>query len=94
VGVDGRSVEAGVMSAGSGRPPTSRRVFLAGTGAAAGAAAVAGLFGGPLAETARAGSPGGSLPSYAPIPNSLVKPPWVLFHGIGRLAVLVTPRLP
>jgi glyoxylase-like metal-dependent hydrolase (beta-lactamase superfamily II) len=75
MGVDDQNVEAGVMSAGSGRPPTSRRAFLTGTGAAAGAAAVAGLLGGPLAQTARAAERGGPLPSYAPIPKSALGPP-------------------
>jgi hypothetical protein len=75
MGVDDQDVEAGVMNAGSGRPPASRRAFLTGTGAAAGVAAVAGLFGGPLAETARAAEPGGPLPSYAPIPKSALGPP-------------------
>jgi glyoxylase-like metal-dependent hydrolase (beta-lactamase superfamily II) len=75
MGVDDQDVEAGVMSAGSARPPASRRAFLTGTGAAAGAAAVAGLLGGPLAATARAAEHGGPLPSYAPIPKSALGPP-------------------
>ena len=50
--------------------PASRRAFLAGTGAAAGAPAVVALLGGPLTGAARAAEPGGSLPSYAPVPKS------------------------
>ena len=42
------------MTAESAKPPASRRTFLAGTGAAAAAAA---LLGGPLAGTARAAGP-------------------------------------
>jgi hypothetical protein len=73
--VDDQKVEVGVMSAGSGRPPASRRSFLTGTGAVAGAAAVAGLFGGPLAQRARAAEPGCPPASYAPIPKSALGPP-------------------
>jgi glyoxylase-like metal-dependent hydrolase (beta-lactamase superfamily II) len=63
------------MTGESGKPPASRRGFLAGTGAAAGAAAVAALLGGPLAEAARAAEPGSSLPNYAPVPKSALGPP-------------------
>jgi glyoxylase-like metal-dependent hydrolase (beta-lactamase superfamily II) len=62
------------MGAESGVSPTSRRAFLAGTGAAAGAAAVAALLGGPLAESARAAEPGSQLPDYAPVPKSALGP--------------------
>jgi glyoxylase-like metal-dependent hydrolase (beta-lactamase superfamily II) len=55
-------------------PSASRRAFLAGTGAAAGAAAVAGLVGGPPAGRARAAEPGSSLPGYAPVPASALGP--------------------
>ena len=62
------------MTSESGAPSASRRVFLAGTGAAAGAASVAALLGGPLAEAARAAEPGSSLPNYAPVPKSALGP--------------------
>ena len=60
--------------ADSGVSPASRRAFLAGTGAAAGVAAVAALLGGPLAGAARAAEPGSSLPNYAPVPKSALGP--------------------
>ena len=63
------------MSSEPGLPPASRRAFLAGTGAAAGAAAVAGLVGGPLAATARAAQLGCPPASYAPVPKSALGPP-------------------
>jgi glyoxylase-like metal-dependent hydrolase (beta-lactamase superfamily II) len=63
------------MGAESGVPPASRRAFLAGTGATAGAAAVAALLGGPLAESARAAAPGCPPAGYAPVPKSALGPP-------------------
>jgi hypothetical protein len=76
MGVDDQNIRLrGEMRAESGVSPASRRAFLAGTGAAAGAAAVAALLGGPLAEAARAAEPGGSLPNYAPVPKSALGPP-------------------
>jgi glyoxylase-like metal-dependent hydrolase (beta-lactamase superfamily II) len=64
------------MTGESGAPSASRRAFLAGTGAAAGATAAAGLLGGPLAGTAEAAPPG--FPphrEFAPIPQSALGPP-------------------
>ncbi len=76
MGVDDQNIRLnGETRAGSGVSPASRRAFLTGTGAAAGAAAVAALLGGPLAEAARAAEPGSSLPSYAPVPKSALGPP-------------------
>ena len=75
MGVDDQNVEVGVMGAGSGRPPASRRAFLAGTGAVAGAAAMAALAGGPLADRARAAEAGCPPASYAPVPKSALGPP-------------------
>jgi glyoxylase-like metal-dependent hydrolase (beta-lactamase superfamily II) len=72
--VDDQNIEAGAAGAGSERPPGSRRAFLAGTGAVAGAAAVAGLAVGPLAQRARAAEPG-DAPSYAPVPKGALGPP-------------------
>jgi len=42
MGADDQDVEVGIVGAGSGRPPTSRRIFLA--GAAAGTAAASGTM--------------------------------------------------
>ena len=60
------------MTAESARPPASRRTFLAGTGAAAAAAA---LLGGPLAGTARAAGPVSPPGHFAPVPQSALGPP-------------------
>jgi glyoxylase-like metal-dependent hydrolase (beta-lactamase superfamily II) len=65
------------MSAPHGKPPTSRRDFLAGTGlAVAGTAAAGTLLGGPGAGAARAAEPAsGALPGYAPVPSGAFGPP-------------------
>ena len=60
------------MTAESAKPPASRRTFLAGTGAAAAAAA---LLGGPLAGTARAAGPASPPGQFAPVPKSALGPP-------------------
>ena len=60
------------MTAESAKPPASRRTFLAGTGAAAAAAA---LLGGPLAGTARAAGPVSPPGQFAPVPQSALGPP-------------------
>src|SRR5690348_8031101 len=70
-----RSEHAGevrAMTAESAKPPASRRTFLAGTGAAAAAAA---LLGGPLAGTARAAGPVCPPGQFAPVPQSALGPP-------------------
>jgi glyoxylase-like metal-dependent hydrolase (beta-lactamase superfamily II) len=69
------AAEARAMTGESGAPPASRRAFLAGTGAVAGAAAVAALTGGPLAQPARAAEVGGRSSGYAPVPKSALGPP-------------------
>jgi glyoxylase-like metal-dependent hydrolase (beta-lactamase superfamily II) len=64
------------MTGESGAPSASRRTFLAGTGAAAGATAVAGLLVGPLSGTA--GAAQSACPperKFAPIPKSALGPP-------------------
>jgi glyoxylase-like metal-dependent hydrolase (beta-lactamase superfamily II) len=60
------------MTAESAKPPASRRTFLAGTGAAAAAAALAG---GPLAGTARAVGPVSPPGQFAPVPKRALGPP-------------------
>jgi glyoxylase-like metal-dependent hydrolase (beta-lactamase superfamily II) len=60
------------MTAESAKPPASRRTFLAGTGAAAAAAA---LLGGPLAGTARAAGPACPPGQFAPVPTRALGPP-------------------
>jgi glyoxylase-like metal-dependent hydrolase (beta-lactamase superfamily II) len=76
MGVDDQNMRLRADTGAESRvSPASRRAFLAGTGAAAGAAAVAALLGGPLAEGARAAEPRGSLPNYAPVPKSALGPP-------------------
>src|SRR5690348_18323665 len=70
-----RSEHAGevrAMTAESAKPPASRRTFLAGTGAAAAAAA---LLGGPLAGTARAAGPVCPPGPFAPGPTSALGAP-------------------
>jgi glyoxylase-like metal-dependent hydrolase (beta-lactamase superfamily II) len=62
------------MTGESGVPPASRRAFLAGTGAAAGVTAVAGLLGGPLAGTAGAAELGSLSPTFAPVPERALGP--------------------
>ena len=63
------------LSTGPGKPPTSRRNFLAGTGLVAAGTAAGALLSGSLAGTASAAqttSSGSS--SYAPIPSSALGP--------------------
>jgi glyoxylase-like metal-dependent hydrolase (beta-lactamase superfamily II) len=87
MGVDDQNGGAEVKSARPERSPASRRAFLAGTGAAAGAAAVAALGAGPLAQRARATEADGTLPSYAPIPESALGPPLnASQYFVGRIA--------
>src|SRR5689334_1143414 len=64
--------EVRAMTAESAKPPASRRTFLAGTGAAAAAAA---LLGGPLAGTARAAGPVCPPGQFAPVPTRALGPP-------------------
>jgi glyoxylase-like metal-dependent hydrolase (beta-lactamase superfamily II) len=87
MGVDDQNGGAEVKGARPERSPASRRAFLAGTGAAAGAAAVAALGAGPLAQRARATEADGTLPSYAPIPESALGPPLnANQYFVGRIA--------
>jgi glyoxylase-like metal-dependent hydrolase (beta-lactamase superfamily II) len=87
MGVDDQNGGAGVKGARPERSPASRRAFLAGTGVAAGAAAVAALGAGPLAQRARAAEADGTLPSYAPIPESALGPALNAdLYFVGRIA--------
>ena len=63
------------MTAESAKPPASRRIFLAGTGAAAAGTAAAALLDGPLAGTARAAEPVCPPGQFAPVPKRALGPP-------------------
>src|SRR5712692_7593322 len=63
------------MTAESAKPPASRRIFLAGTGAAAAGTAAAALLDGPLAGTARAAGPVCPPGQFAPVPKRALGPP-------------------